>query len=248
MEFDQRSDVAVLVMNEGKANSIGPAFLASMEAALDRVCAASPSALVLTGEGKHFCAGLDLAGMNAFSVDELDRFLLAFERAFLRLFLLPFPVVAAVNGNAIAGGCILAGAADYRVAALGEYRIGVNEVRLGVSFPSIALEVPRFQLPPAAFARAVLEGDLYPPAEAAALGLVDELVSSDRLLDRASEVARRYRRSPREAFAQVKREMRAPAVERIEGHGEASRAAFRELWFGEVALKLRTDVLTKKRI
>ncbi len=247
MEFEQGSDVAILCMNEGKANSIGPAFLESMEAALDRVSAASPNALVVTGEGKHFCAGLDLAGMNDFTVEQLDRFLVAFERALVRFFVLPFPVVAAVNGNAIAGGCILAGAADYRLAALGEYRIGVNEARLGVSFPSIALEVPRFLLPPAAFARSVLEGDLYPPAEAAALGLVDELVAADHLLDRAFEVARRYCRSPKSAFAQVKREMRAPVLERVERQGEESRAAFRDLWFGEVALKLRTEVLGKRK-
>jgi enoyl-CoA hydratase len=247
MQLEVHGPIAILRMNEGKANAMNPAFIHALDHALNDVEQRAPKALVLTGDGRHFCAGLDLATLNAAEPAEMTRFLEVFERVLMRVFLMPRPVVAAVNGNAIAGGCILAGAADVRVAASGEYRVGVNEARIGVSFPSAALEIPRAQLAPAQFRKAILEGDLMSPHEALALGLLDELVPPERLLDVAVERATKLTRAPTAAFAQVKREMRAPYVERVEAHGEQSRDAFQELWYSNEAVRLRAEVLGKSK-
>lgn len=247
MDIENRDGIALLRLDEGKANAIDGALIGALDQALERVEREQPSALVITGTGRHFCAGLDLVGLSRIGPDAMDEFLLAFERAMVRLFLFPLPVVAAVNGSAIAGGCLLAGAADWRVAALGDYKVGINEARIGVSFPSIALEIARFLLPPGSFRKTVLEGDLCSPAEAAALGWFEELCSAEQTVDQALARARRLARTPRAAFALCKREMRAPYAGIVAVHGQASRAAFRALWFSSEAEALRRAVLEKKR-
>jgi len=245
VNVDRQDDIAVLTMNEGKANAIGPEFLSGFGAALKELTAEPPRGLVVTGSGRHFCAGLDLWGLDALSEGEMGGFVADFERVFVQLFLLPFPVVAAVNGNAIAGGCVMACAADHRVGVTGNYKVGLNEARLGVSFPSIATEAPRCLLTPQAFRTALLRGDLMSPDEALSLGLLDELAAPETLPDRALAVVREFARSPREAFAGVKVEMRRPFVERVNGNGTVSRDRFVALWFSDEARERRRGALEK---
>ena len=226
--------VARLTMDEGRANAIGAPFVDELRRCLDELEAESPTALVLTGTGRHFCAGLDLNALHSLDVEAMDAFIERFEAQVRRFFLLPFPVVAEVNGSAVAGGCVLAAACDHRVAAVGSYKIGVNEIQVGASFPGVVLEVMRCLLAPAAFREAVLIGDLYEPDGALDLGLVDELIDADGLTSRTAEVVERLRRAPVAAFAQVKRESRAPYVAAA-GDGRASRAGFRALWQSDEA-------------
>ena len=235
MNVDWVDGIAVVRMDEGRANAIGPDFLAEFDRALDGVEGRNAQALVLTGTGRHFSAGLDLRTLHALDPAELAVFVLSLESAFRRFFLLPVPVVAAVNGNAIAGGCVLACGADERIAARGGYSIGINEVRLGVSLPGIALELPRHMLTRSAFRQAVLGGELMQPGEALELGLIDQLSPPDELDACALEAARAWMRSPREAFAQVKAEDRAGIIERVDRTGPESRRRFCELWFAEAA-------------
>ena len=241
MLIERRNGLARLVMDEGKANAIGPAFLEELDEKLGELLGDPPGALVITGAGAHFSAGLDLVTLHEIRRVALDRFLADFERVFTELFLFPAPVVAAVNGNAIAGGYVLAALADHRVAARGDYRIGLNEVRLGVNLPSIALEAPRAALRPDVFARVVLGGELYEPEDALRLGLVDELVEATELERRAEERARALMESPRLGFARIKREVREPFARWAGERGKASRRAFRELWFSEEARRLRRE-------
>ena len=132
MQIETSGEVAVLPMRAGKANAIGSAFLDRLSAQLDAVEASGASALVLTGEGRAFSAGLDLPEVSRLDRGALERFIRRFSEVMLRVFALPVPVVAAINGHAIAGGCVLAMQADVRLAAEGDYRIGLNEVAIGL--------------------------------------------------------------------------------------------------------------------
>ena len=132
MEIQTAGGVAVLPMRAGKANAIGSAFLDRLSAQLDAVESSQASALVLTGEGTAFSAGLDLPEVVALDRGGLERFIRRFSEVMLRVFTLPMPVVAAINGHAIAGGCVLAMQADARIAGAGDYRIGLNEVQLSL--------------------------------------------------------------------------------------------------------------------
>jgi enoyl-CoA hydratase/carnithine racemase len=213
MQIERVADAVVLRMRAGKANAIGPAWLARMETLLDEALSAHPRALVITGYESFFSAGLDLPALDALGREQMSSFVMAFSRTMLRVFELPLPVVAAVNGHAIAGGCVLALQADFRVGARAEFRMGLNEVQLGIALPAVVLETLRAQVPPQSLLPIALEGRLFTPQEANALGLLHELVPPDRLEQRATERALELGALPPEAFAAVKRAIRAPVAQ-----------------------------------
>src|SRR5437016_2840276 len=210
MQIERLGDAVVLRMRAGKANAIGPAWLGRMETLLDEALATEPRALVITGYESFFSAGLDLPALDALGRDQMGSFVMAFSRTMLRVFELPLPVIAAVNGHAIAGGCVLALQADVRIGARTDFRMGLNEVQLGIALPAMVLETLRAQVPPQSLLPIALEGRLFSAEEAASLGLLHELVPPDRLEQRATERALELGALPPEAFAAVKRAIRAP--------------------------------------
>lgn len=223
--------VAVIRMELGRGNAIDDRFVAAMTAALDEVEASDARAMAITGAGTAFSAGLDLAYTGALSREELGRFVDAFDAFFTRAFAFPLPVVAAVNGHAVAGGAVLALAADSRIMARGAFRIGVNEVAVGIPFPSGAFEISRHALPAHAFGEAFLEGRLFSPEEALELGLVHRVVDGDVLIREAVDKARRLSTGSRAAIRIVKADDRAPVLARIRAQKEARKERFLEAWF-----------------
>ena len=221
-------DVADVRLTCGKANALNGRSLAAIDRALDEVERAR--GVVLTGYDHFFSAGLDLVELYDLDRPAMDGFMREFDRVMLRVFTFPRPVVAAVSGHAVAGGCILALACDARVATDHGIRIGLNEIRLGVPFPASALEIVRHTVP-AALAEAVLYGgELYPPAEALAHGLVTRLTHGDVAVE-AQVLCRRWAGEPPGAFATVKASLREPAVRRAEARQEELRREFVEAWF-----------------
>jgi enoyl-CoA hydratase len=219
METKTSGQVAVLPMRAGKANAIGAAFLDQLSAQLDAVESSGASALVLTGEGTAFSAGLDLPEVSGLDRAQLERFIRRFSEVMLRVFTLPMPVVAAINGHAIAGGCVLALQADVRLAAAGDYRIGLNEVQIGLGLPAVVLETLRAQVSPASLGPVALEGRLLSPEEARSLGLVEAVVPPAVLLEQARGRAAGLAALPGPAFRDVKQALRTPvaaAVRRVE--------------------------------
>jgi enoyl-CoA hydratase len=150
---------------------------------------------------------------------QLERFIRRFSEVMLRVFTLPMPVVAAINGHAIAGGCVLALQADVRLAAAGDYRIGLNEVQIGLGLPAVVLETLRAQVSPASLGPVALEGRLLLPEEARSLGLVEAVVPPAVLLEQARGRAAGLAALPGPAFRDVKQALRTPvaaAVRRVE--------------------------------
>ena len=207
------SGVAVLRLEHGKANAIGLAFVAALSARLDELTVAPPRALVITGRGPIFSAGLDLPALLALPRDAMARFIHDFEQVMRRLFTVPVPVIAAINGHAIAGGCVLALQADVRVAAATpSIKLGLNEVAIGLGLPPHVLESLRAQVPASSLVPIALEGRLVAPTEALRLGLIDLVVAPDELEARALARAEALAAGSPIAFAQIKAALRAPAV------------------------------------
>lgn len=185
MRIERVNEVALLRMEAGKANAIGPTFLHALEALLDEVQASGARALVLTGYDRYFSAGLDLPSLVSLDRPALAEFIGAFGRTMLRLFALPLPLVAAINGHAVAGGCVIALQADHRIMADRDCRIGLNEAQLGLGLPSVVTETLRSQVPAWALRPIALEGRLFAPHEARGLELVNEVVPERELLELA---------------------------------------------------------------
>lgn len=209
-----RDSVAVIRMEHGKVNAIDLELFDALSAEFSALLSEPVKAVVLTGTGKAFSAGVDLFRVLNSGRDYLDRFLPAFSDGLRALFLFPKPVVAAINGHAIAGGCVFSCACDYRIMAQGPGTIGVPELLVGVPFPALALEVVRHGSAPQFLPEIVYTGRIYSPEQALQRGLLDEVVPPEALLNRAAAVAAELGAIPREAFRLTKLNLRQAAVDR----------------------------------
>lgn len=221
IERTDDGEVAVLRLAHGPVNALD-AELCEAVAAQFRALVTDPArAVVLTGSGRAFSAGADLRRMVDEGEPYVRRFVPALDELFRSVFVLGKPVVAAVNGHAIAGGCVLAACADVTLMSAG--RIGVPELAVGVPFPRVALEVLRHALGDAVSRRLALDALTYPVDEARALGLVDEVLPAADLLPAAVGRARALAASiPSDTFAATKAQLRRDAVERIAAYADES--------------------------
>lgn len=215
IHHESRDEIAVLRMEHGKANAVDVDLFRDLGQALDAVEDSSARALVLTGTGGMFSAGVNLFAVLEGKAAYLESFLPMLSSVVRRLFTHWLPIVAAVNGHAIAGGAILAAACDRRVMSRDGGKIGVTELMVGVPFPVDALETLRFLVPDRVVQSLVYSGRTVGAEEALAVGLVDEAVAGDEVLDRACDVARRMAAIPGDAFALTKRHIRQSALERM---------------------------------
>jgi enoyl-CoA hydratase len=228
--LERRGDVAIVRMAHGKASALDLEFCEALTARLDECRGpASPAAIVLTGTETIFSAGVDLLRIVDGGAAYVRAFLPAVSRTFETLFTFPAPVVAAVNGHAVAGGCVMACASDIRLMAIGPGRIGIPELLVGVPFPIVPLEIMRFAAAPQHLQSLAYRGVTLPAQEAVAHGLIDEAMEVDRLLDAAVSVAERLAALPPAAFAATKGQLRAPAVQRIR-EGSQYDAAVTKIW------------------
>ncbi len=230
MDFTQRGNVGILQVRHGKANAFDVELCEAMVTRLEEFRHSPAQALVLTGQGRIFSAGVDLVRVSREGPDYLKIFLPILSKAFEMLFSFPKPVVAAINGHAIAGGCVLACAADHRVMARGTGRIGVPELLVGVPFPTVALETMRFAAAPRYFRALVYSGATLDPDQAVEQGLVDEVVDPEALIERALGVAERLAALPPAAFALTKKQIRQPALKRIRDEGPGFDAEVGKNW------------------
>jgi enoyl-CoA hydratase/carnithine racemase len=241
VDFDVMDEIAVVRLAHGKVNALDAELLRDIVAALEDVERTGRRAVVITGAGPAFSAGVDLHRVLDGGVEYAREFLPALSSALIRAFTMPVPVVAAVNGHAIAGGCILACAAERRLMSDGQGRIGASEVVVGVTFPAAALEILRYACGPHA-EEVVLGGGLHDPERARSLGLVHEVVPADELLTRAVAVATALAAPRPAAYRHTKAALRAPVLARIEADAARDADVVRDWADGETVAILRAFV------
>jgi enoyl-CoA hydratase len=229
IERSQHEGILTLRLAHGKASALDVELLEALRRELDEV-GEDVRALVLTGTGSIFSAGVDLFRLTREGANYVRRFLPLLSRFVRTLFTFPKPVVAAVNGHAIAGGCIIVLASDVRLMAEGAGRIGVPELLVGVPFPTAALEVVRFAVPRDKVQSLIYTGKTLLPQDALAAGLVDEVVAPVEHLSRAQEIARQLALIPPQVYRMTKQALRAEALERIERANEPHDQAMLEVW------------------
>jgi enoyl-CoA hydratase len=230
IEVKEASGIAVLQMQHGKANALDVELCTELKVTLQQVESTS-KAVVLTGQGTIFSAGVDLVRLLNDGDEYRSALLTALADVLHALFFYPKPLVAAINGHAIAGGCILACAADHRIMIRDHGKIGVPELTVGLPFPPIALEIMRFATPPQHFRQCVFRGLTYPPDQALAWGLVDELVASEVLSDRAVICATELASIPPRSFELTKSQACRPVVEKLQQKWSQNMAAeVNEVW------------------
>jgi enoyl-CoA hydratase len=189
-------------------------------------------AVVVTGSGAFFSGGFDFAAPRR--DDEVAHGLYELYRdCHLRLLELPKPTVAMVNGHAIAGGLVVALACDRRIAVDGAYRIGLNEVEVGASFPRAAFEIVRLRLAHAAATELILGARLLPARAGVALGVLSEMLPAAGFEAAVIDEAVRLGSFPREAYAHSKAAFVAEAAARIRAETAEDALRTMTVWITE---------------
>jgi enoyl-CoA hydratase len=217
---ESRDGTTMVTIDRPPANAMDIALLEEVSAALERVAEHPPAALVIAGRPGCFSAGADLKAVPGYGPGERRRMVGQINRMAITAYGLRCPVVAAVTGHAIAGGMVLALCADYRVASV-EGRYGLTEVQVGVPYPQAAIAVVRSELAPPVARRLALTGRLTDAEECAALGLFDELLAPDRVLERALEVAAELAALPTDTYVRTKLGLRGAALDSMPAAAQA---------------------------
>ncbi|MFI9724172.1 enoyl-CoA hydratase/isomerase family protein [Streptomyces sp. NPDC052396] len=228
IETADHDGIAILNMHHGPVNALDLELLTALPTTLAALAGAR--AIVLTGSGRSFSAGVDLKRIVDGGPPYVEKFLPALSLAMLSLFDHPKPVVAAVNGHALAGGCVLAAACDIRLMSGGT--IGLSELAAGVPFPTVALEIMRHAVGPALDVMVLKAGRLT-PGQAMSVGLVHEIIEPDLLLGTALRRADGLCAAPPDVYALAKHQLHRPARERMDTGRPADDPRVLELWSAE---------------
>src|SRR3982074_1989072 len=208
--------VSTIVMDDGKANVMSLGTLNALHTTFAQA-QRDKAVAILRARGKHFSGGFDL---NVFANgDAQDQYLMvkAGAELALRILSFPTPVVAPCHGNAFPMGAFLIMSADHRIAAEGNYRIGMNEVAIGLTVPRFAIEIARQRLTPAYFSRVVMTSEMFGPAEAVTAGFFDRVVPAGELERSAEEAARALSTLNMAAHAATKARARSAVIQLIRG-------------------------------
>jgi enoyl-CoA hydratase len=222
--------IAIVALRHGKANALDMTLCDGLAKCFEELRGSDARAVVLTGQDRIFSAGVDLLQVSAGGADYLRNFLPALHRLYDAVFFHPRPVVAAINGHAIAGGCVLACCADRRIMARSGGRIGVTELLVGVPFPALAFEVMRCAVPHRHLLEFMFGGATYEVDAALERGLVDELVEAGALPQRAIAAAQSLAKLAPAAFAQTKKQLRQDAADRVERSGAMTDRTVTDIW------------------
>jgi len=231
----QRSDrVATARLSRGKVNALNGAVVDQLRDIL-RAWEGDPEvgAVVVTGAGRFFSFGFDIPEFLSFNRAQFTDFLRNFTDLYTYLFQYPKPVVAALNGHAIAGGCMLALACDHRIMVSGKARISLNEIGFGSSVFAGSTEMLRFWVGSANATAVLVSGAMYPAEEARSLGLVQDVVPEERLAERANEVATALAAKHVAAFASVKSLLRRSVVGEMKSREAEAIREFVNIWYSE---------------
>jgi Delta3-Delta2-enoyl-CoA isomerase len=226
--------IAEARLKRGKVNALNEQAVEEIDACF-RTMAAEPEirAVIFTADGPFFSFGFDVPEFLSYPKESFSRFLNRFTNLYTYLFTYPKPLVAALNGHAIAGGCMLALACDYRVMVSGKGKISLNEITFGSSVFAGSVEMLRF-LVGSKNAHAILyDGAMYSAQTASQLGLIDQVSSDEKLVGDAREVARRLAAKDAAAFRSIKGLLRAPVADEMARKEELSVEEFVDIWYSE---------------
>jgi len=215
--------VAVISLDDGKANALSHEVIDALRECLDRA-EQEAGAVLLVGRERRLSGGFDLGVMTS-GPEGARQLVTAGAELMLRLYTFPRPVIVACTGHALAAGAILLLAADFRIGAEGDFKIGLNEVAIQLTLPIFAMELARARLSKRHFTMAATQARIYDPATATDAGYLDATATPERLFDTALEHARRLAALPDPAFRNTKQHERRAVVRLIRDTLEADMAS-----------------------
>jgi enoyl-CoA hydratase/carnithine racemase len=232
LRIERRDSLALLRLDKARGNAIDDALAADLGRAAEELSADEGVRGVLLGSAhpKLFCPGLDLVSLVEHDREAMEAFMLCFARTVWSLYGLRKPVVAAVNGAAVAGGCILALTADHRVLRRGA-TIGLNEVKVGVPLPWSVTLLLRASVPAPSLGRIALLGRNFSDEQAVAVGLADEVCEPERFEAACLERLAEFAEKDPFALGTTKAWLREGVLREMQAHEAERLGEFLDAWF-----------------
>ncbi|WP_313201735.1 crotonase/enoyl-CoA hydratase family protein [Pseudomonas sp.] len=212
--YHAEDGIATLTLNNGKVNAISPDVIAAFNAALDRATQAR-AVVIITGQPGILSGGYDLKVMTS-GPKEAVALVTAGSTLARRLLSHPFPVIVACPGHAVAKGAFLLLSADYRIGVEGPYKIGLNEVQIGMTMHHAGIELARDRLRRSAFHRSVINAEMFEPKDALDAGFLDKVVPAEQLLEVAQGVARELKKLNMLAHKNTKLKVRKALLDNLD--------------------------------
>ena len=234
VELQKSDGVATLMLHRSSVNALNGLVVDQLRALLEKLeNDREVTSIILTGSGKFFSFGFDIPEFLSFTKEQFVSFLVNFTDFYTDLFLCPKPVVAALNGHTIAGGCMLALACDYRVMVKGRTKISLNEIGFGSSVFAGSTEMLRFWIGSRMATTVLYSGAMYQAEEAQSLGLIHEVTTEENLMLAARKAASDLASKPLPAFASIKFLLRKSVAEEMVHKEKASIMEFADIWYSE---------------
>lgn len=242
MEFLKKTiedRIATVTFQREKVNPINEDVVREMHECFDSLIAADAvHAVIFTAEGAFFSYGLDVPTFVTYAKEDFIRFTALFAELYWKLFMYPKPLIAAINGHAAGGGCILATACDYRIMVSGQASIGLPEINFGSSLFPGSVEMIKHCMGERRAELACYTGALYPAEKAKELGLVDKVTTPESLMDAARKKALEYAGRPAAAFQSIKKLSRGDAYDRMKRKDPLYRDELVDIWYSEETWKM----------
>lgn len=204
---------AIIKIANGKVNAISHEVIDEINNSLD-IAEKDERVVIITGQNGILSGGYDLKVMTK-SADAAKELVTRGSQLSHRLLSFPTPVIMACNGHAVAKGAFLLLSADYRIGTEGAFKIGLNEVMIGMTMHNAGIEIAKGKLAPVYFERSVSNSEMYSPEEAIAAGFLDKIVPEEHLLGTATKVAQLFGKLNKNAHKNTKLKVRKELLERL---------------------------------
>jgi enoyl-CoA hydratase len=213
VQYKVEDSVAIIHMDDGKANALGPQMIEALREAFNRANTEA-NAVVLVGREGKFCAGFDLKIMTS-GIEAAHKLVANGADLYLQIYGFAKPVVVACTGHAMAGGALMLLVGDTRIGTKGPFKVGLNEVSIGMPLPILGQELARDRLAPQHLVAACVQATIYSPEEAVEVGYLDKVEAGEDLVASALAEAKRLGKLPGGAYGHTKRVMRQRTIDYI---------------------------------
>lgn len=223
VKYQSEEKYAIITIQNGKANAISHEVIEGLNTSLDKA-EAENKVVILTGQAGIFSAGFDLKVMTA-SPESAKKLVTKGSRLSLRMLSFPMPIIVTCSGHAVAKGAFLLLSADYRLGTEGEFKIGLNEVAIGMTMHQAGIEIAKARLSSVYFERSVCNAEMYNPKDAITAGFLDKIVPDTHLIPTATKIAELFSGLNMKAHAGTKLKSRKPYLDKLEKAIELDLAA-----------------------
>jgi 3,2-trans-enoyl-CoA isomerase len=238
VSVSQEVGIATVILNRGKVNALNETLVEQIRSCFVKLeNDKSIKAIIFTAQGKFFSFGFDIPEFLSYPKGSFIKYLTKFTNLYTSLFLFPKPIVAVLNGHAIAGGCMLALACDSRIMVSGKAKISLNEISFGSSVFAGSVEMLKFCVGQKNAESVLYSGAMYSAEEAIHLGLIDQISLSENLMDDARKAAQDFVAKGTSAFRAIKGLLRKPVAEEMVKREKDSIREFVDIWYSEETWK-----------